>query len=250
MDPVLKSLLENIQKDIKNTQKSIQESEQRINNNINAKFQQVEGKIQRLEETVILQENQLDLFDRQQRQRNVMIYGVQESEKNYDQLVDKTIEICEKIKINDCSKLEIQAARRVGKKVNNTRARPIVVTFTTLGRKLEVLRAKKHLKNTEWYIKEDFPPKVLELRKQLQAKVNEEKEKGNIAYIKYDKIVVRPPRPSNPTDTGKPNNKRNHSESPPGNSKTTKKNTMKEYWRSTPNPATVNASHPSENITQ
>ncbi|KAJ2945941.1 hypothetical protein O0L34_g4859 [Tuta absoluta] len=231
MDPIiLKTMLENIQKEIQQTKISIQESEQRINDNINMKFRQVDEKIQRLEDTVIMQKNKLDFFDRHLRQRNILIYGVHENEKNYDELVHNVLEICKILKVNDCTKLEIQAVRRVRNKANKTR--PIMVTFSTLGRKLEVLRAKKNLKNTEYYIKEDFPAKVAEVRKQLQVRVKEEIEKGNIAYIKYDKIVIRSPRQKKTSYTEKQNNKRTHSESPTKNKTITKKHTMKEYWRS------------------
>lgn len=32
---------------------------------------------------------------------------------------------------------------------------------------------------------------MLEKRKQLQAKLIEERQKGNIAYLKYDKLIVK-----------------------------------------------------------
>lgn len=147
-----------------------------------------------MEETVILQENKLDILERQQRQRNIIIFGVQENEQNYDDLFGNILEICNKIEINDCSKLDVQAARRLG--LNSDIIRTILVTLTTMGRKIEILRRRKHLENTGYYIKEDFPLKVREIRKELQAKVKEEIDKGNRAYTKYDKIVILPPRPN------------------------------------------------------
>ncbi|GBP58744.1 hypothetical protein EVAR_35523_1 [Eumeta japonica] len=40
------------------------------------------------------------------------------------------------------------------------------------------------------YVKEDFSKEVLERRKGLIPQLNEERKKGRIAYIKYDKLVV------------------------------------------------------------
>lgn len=41
------------------------------------------------------------------------------------------------------------------------------------------------------YVTEDFSKEILEKRRELQAKVKEERAKGNFAYIKYDKIIIR-----------------------------------------------------------
>lgn len=38
------------------------------------------------------------------------------------------------------------------------------------------------------HITEDFPKEVLEFRKELKAKQKEEQEKGNTAFIRYDKL--------------------------------------------------------------
>ncbi|KAG7307559.1 hypothetical protein JYU34_007775 [Plutella xylostella] len=67
------------------------------------------------------------------------------------------------------------------------------------------MKNKYKLENTGCYLKEDYPKKVLEIRKSLQEELKKEIEKGNRAYIKYDKLVI----------LNKPiNNKRRLSESP------------------------------------
>lgn len=43
-------------------------------------------------------------------------------------------------------------------------------------------------------MKEDYSKEILEKRKQLQPQLEEEKKKGNIAYIKYDKLIVLNPK--------------------------------------------------------
>lgn len=71
-------------------------------------------------------------------------------------------------------------------------------------------------------IKEDYPKEILDKRKQLQPQVEEEIKKGNIAYIKYDKIIVKKPKEN------RDKRKRETSDSPKASSvkKTNKKATL------------------------
>lgn len=65
--------------------------------------------------------------------------------------------------------------------------------LSTYGIKLSILKNKKNLEYTGVYIKEDFPPQVLEARRLLQDQVKKERDEGRIAYINYDKIVIKDP---------------------------------------------------------
>ncbi|CAH2101538.1 unnamed protein product [Euphydryas editha] len=47
------------------------------------------------------------------------------------------------------------------------------------------------------YITEDYSKKVLEKRKMLKTQLQEERKKGNFAYLKYDKLIVRENNKSN-----------------------------------------------------
>ena len=67
--------------------------------------------------------------------------------------------------------------------------RPVLITFANTWRRTEVLKLKKSLKNV--YVTEDYPKEVLEKRRELKPKLIEERAKGNIAYLKYDQLVVR-----------------------------------------------------------
>ncbi|XP_075981605.1 uncharacterized protein LOC142980160 [Anticarsia gemmatalis] len=102
---------------------------------------------------------------------------------------------------------DIQEIRRIGKQ--GDRPRPIIITFATLGQKINILKQKRVLKDTQFYLKEDFPKQVLEKRKELQEQAKLEKEKGNIVRIKYDKLVIQNPNnkrslPVSPVNTSKP----------------------------------------------
>lgn len=61
------------------------------------------------------------------------------------------------------------------------------------------------------YIKEDYPPKVLQIRKSLQENLKREQENGKKAIIKYDKLVIltekQNNRDSNPQSSYQPKRK-------------------------------------------
>ncbi|CAH2088793.1 unnamed protein product [Euphydryas editha] len=83
---------------------------------------------------------------------------------------------------------DIQETRRIGKK--GEKPQPITITFTSLGTKIEIFKQRRVLKDTYYYIKEDFPQHGLAKRRELQEQLKTEKEKGNSASIKYDKLII------------------------------------------------------------
>ncbi|GBP04928.1 hypothetical protein EVAR_3810_1 [Eumeta japonica] len=54
---------------------------------------------------------------------------------------------------------------------------------------------KKKLKNV--YVSEDYPKEILDTRKKLQVKLEEQRKKGNYAFINYDKLIVKQGKPGN-----------------------------------------------------
>ncbi|CAG4917041.1 unnamed protein product [Colias eurytheme] len=52
-------------------------------------------------------------------------------------------------------------------------------------------KMKIEMQNQNAELKESITKKVLEKRKALQADLIEERKKGNIAYLKYDKLIVK-----------------------------------------------------------
>lgn len=77
----------------------------------------------------------------------------------------------------------------VAKKSESTKPRPILVSFTNIWKRDEIIRNKQRFSNI--YVSEDFTKEVLEKRKLLQVQLKEERSKGNIAYLKYDKLVIK-----------------------------------------------------------
>lgn len=180
-----------------------------INNNINEKFNILEQKNAILEKKIEDQGVIISNFERHIRRKNIVMFGVEEYEESYHELEERMIDI-----VNTCFKLQYNKShyeeiRRLGKK--GEKIRPVVITFSTVGFKVNVLKNKSVLKGTSYYIKEDYPTEVLNKRKELQVQLRKEKEAGNIAFIKYDKLVVLS---NNRNKHRQQINKRNLSESP------------------------------------
>lgn len=120
------------------------------------------------------------------KENNLIFYGFEESNENINivEMVSKTL--------NDSGievhKTDINKAFRIGK--IKEKARPILINMLNAWKKGEILRNKEKLpKNI--YVKEDFSKEVLEKRKELIPQLKEERKKGRIAYIKYDKLIVK-----------------------------------------------------------
>ncbi|CAH2109122.1 unnamed protein product [Euphydryas editha] len=178
-----------------------------IINSLNEKFNHLELKNDLLEKKIEEQSNKIKNLERQFRRRNLVLFGVEESEKSYDELERLVTNIINTYIRISCDTSNIEAVRRLGKK--GEKVRPIVITFNTLGFKIKIQKNKHHLKNTSYYLKEDYPFEILNKRKELKVQLQKEKDAGNTAFLKYDKIII-----SNKKQPQKESSKRNLSESP------------------------------------
>lgn len=140
----------------------------------------LKNKVDNLEEKIRILENR-------KRKNNIVLYGLEEKERGELELVQEIKEIFEEASVNiECQ--EISTAYRLGKK--GAKIRPVVATITSHWRKQLIFINKKNLP-ANIYVEEDFPKEVLEKRKQLIPELKEQRKKGKIAYIKYDKLVVK-----------------------------------------------------------
>ena len=226
MDDILNALkaikndLDNQRQEIRDTGKNVTEQvTQNISRMFEEKFLAIEKNHEKLKEVVENQEIRLHALERQARKNNLVFFGIEENEKTYESLERNFINWVEQYLSVKISYSDIREIKRIGKKEG--RLRPIVVTFSTLGTKIKILKQKSALKETLYYIKEDYPKYVLEKRKELQEQLQLEREKGNKAIIKYDKLIVSkhntkrklPTSPENATAANKekntPTNKKN-----------------------------------------
>ncbi|XP_059045531.1 uncharacterized protein LOC131841264 [Achroia grisella] len=158
---------------------------QNINNILEEKFFALEENQKKLKELV---DNQEKRIEKQARQRNIVFFGIEETETSYENLERNIIQWIEQYFSIKLTYSDIQEIKRLGNK--RERPRPVVVTFLNLGIKIKIYKQKRALKDTIYYMKEYYPKYVLEKRKELQEQLQLEREKGNIVFLKYDKIVI------------------------------------------------------------
>lgn len=213
-------ILKEIQHDIAEQKGKIANMESNItssiNNNIDEKFNFVESKMLELEEKINDQQKTIELIEKQVKKKNVIFFGIKESEQNHEDLITVIMDITQNVMGISWQKNEIEDIRRIGKK--SDKIRPIVLTLTTVRRKFEILKRNKTLERLSSYVKEDYPLSVVQRRKDLQDELKKERELGKKVALRYDKIITlndnhQKPKYKSNTD-GKRQQKRNLSESP------------------------------------
>lgn len=147
-----------------------------------------------LKSKVLELEQKLKAADRDKRKNNLVFFGVDEKRKSEGELVDYIRDLVVDMGVHLDSH-EISNVYRIGKQ-SETKNRPVVASITTLWKKHLILKNKRNLP-TGIKVKEDYSKEILEKRKQLQPQVEEEKRKGNIAYLHYDKLIVIKPKDNN-----------------------------------------------------
>ncbi|CAH2092405.1 unnamed protein product [Euphydryas editha] len=134
-------------------------------------------------------EKEIEFLKREKRSNNIIIFGLEESEKSTSELFQNVKENFRRdlniiIEENGINKLY-----RLGKGKNGNKPRPVLCSFVNGWKKDEIMKNRKSLKKI--YISEDYSKEVLEKRKALRPQLLEEKKKGNIAFLKNDKLIIR-----------------------------------------------------------
>lgn len=187
MELLLNKLDEKLMKQIELITNSVTKSVMEV---LDVKMELITEENKQLKNKISELELKLKRTDIDKRKSNLVFFGVDEKIKFEEQLVDfiKTIIVDMGVHMDSH---EISKIYRVGQRTEN-KNRPVIVTITTQWKKHIILKNKPNLPQGI-NIKEDYPKEILDKRKQLQPLLEEEKKKGNIAYLKYDKIIVKKP---------------------------------------------------------
>ncbi|CAH2096958.1 unnamed protein product [Euphydryas editha] len=133
-------------------------------------------------------EKKVEYLERDKKINNIIIHGLKEDEKSIPELLNKVKKHFSDELNFTLEDWEVNKIYRIGK-ANDNKPRPTVLALVCGWKKSEIMRNKKKLR--ELYITEDYSKEILEKRKALQPMLIEERKKGNFAYIKYDKLVVK-----------------------------------------------------------
>lgn len=146
-----------------------------------------------VKESLISLNEKTDYAEAQSKRNNLIFDGINESDgESWSDSEEKVRKLMsENLKL-DPRKIELERAHRTGKSSETaTRPRPIVVKFLRYKDKVEVLSLAKELKGTNIYINEDFSEAVRQKRKDLLPAMKAARERGDLAYLRYDKLIVR-----------------------------------------------------------
>ncbi|XP_052742166.1 uncharacterized protein LOC112048177 [Bicyclus anynana] len=166
-------------------------------------------------------EKEVESLKRGKKQNNLIIFGVKEGEKSSQELIQKVKQIFESDLNLNLEDYEVNKMYRIGKDNSGGKPRPILFSFVSEWKKNEVMKRKKNFKDV--HVAEDYTKEVLEKRKMLQPQLIEERKKGNFAYLKFDKLVIK----GKINNTSNDKRKRENSTSPQNNIQPRKQQTIK-----------------------
>lgn len=137
-----------------------------------------------------------DYLEGQTRMNNLVMDGIPETQnESSKETEDKVRRVINERLHLDSSQMVIERAHRTGNPslYSGKRPRPIVIKFLRYKDKMAVLGKAKDLKGTNIYVNEDYTEAVRQKRKELFPAMKAARERGDIAYIRYDRLIVHPP---------------------------------------------------------
>ena len=141
--------------------------------------------------------NLLDYLDNQMRRNNLRIEGVSEIEneswEKTETLVKSTLADKLQFTPDQISNMTIERAHRVKSSgMSHLSAhKPIVVRFTSFKSRDVVLKACRIHKPAGLHVFEDFSGRVMKRRKELLPEMYAKRHEGKIAYLSYNKLIVK-----------------------------------------------------------
>lgn len=160
-----------------------------IMHNIDEKLQPFLEENKYLKKEVQNLQEKVKYLEEKNRRNNLLLHGLKETEKNHQELFNIIKKTLKNLDI-DIDIYEINIYHRLGKKQGESKVRPILISFTSFQKKLIILKNKKKMPE-QTYITEDFSKETIEMRKNLQKKLKQEKQNGKDAFIRNNKIVIR-----------------------------------------------------------
>ena len=188
--------------------------------NVNERLNTLSCKDEDLLNTVTsLQDNfkdvvkQADYLENQSRRNNLRFDGIPEDPRETwtetELKVKDTLVTTLGFSVTEASNIKIERAHRTGKNLPlhrtrapggapNHTARSVVVKFNSFKDREAILRRCKDRRPIGLFVNEDFSKRVVEIRNSHLPDLKRYKEQGKIAYLSYDKLIVRDQPQSTP----------------------------------------------------
>lgn len=152
---------------------------------INKRFDDLQSQVNKQAQIIASQQRYLEILDRKERESNLILTGVPDENEALEGGTSDEVKlkkVWSKVGITE----EIKEHRRLGKRDDNNRRRPILVTVASRQGRDKILEKAKRLKEAEGeyrriYIKKDLHPSVRgEWRRLRQAEQTEQQRPENV----------------------------------------------------------------------
>ncbi|XP_063364563.1 uncharacterized protein LOC134653153 [Cydia amplana] len=161
----------------------------RITDKIDEKLKPIIEQNETLKKKVEQLEKKIEFMENEKRSNNLILHGLQEGEKTTTELIKNVQEkFLTELNIS-IEAVDINKIYRIGKNKKGEKPRPTLLSFVSGWKKMEILKNKS--KSKELQLTEDYSKEILEKRKALIPQLIEERKKGNVAYIRYDKLIIQ-----------------------------------------------------------
>ncbi|CAL9708654.1 unnamed protein product [Knipowitschia caucasica] len=150
-------------------------------------------------DSLLIFTDKMEYLEGQSRRNNLVFEGVLESQgESWADAEAKVKKILtEKLQLPPT--VELERVHRVGRPDGErSRPRPIVAKLLRWKDRDTILHRAKQLKGTNIYINEDYTDAVKRKRKELMPELRAARERGEIAFLRYDKLIVHPRTTSTP----------------------------------------------------
>ena len=155
---------------------SIHDLEQRV---VSLETSEPNGQIEKLQRL----EKHVNYLERKQRERNIRLIGIPESQ--YENCYDIVVSIIQELQVY----ADVEVAHRTGR--SGQQPRHIIARVTSVQGKLDILRAQKHfLKNKAYFFVEDLTKKDYETKRALKPVIDKARYEGKRCRFRDGKLYV------------------------------------------------------------
>ena len=135
----------------------------------------------------------LDYIENQTRRNNILVDGIpDEKGENWNESERKVRAVLQRNMGLDIKNIEFERAHRIGMFKEGRKPRPIIVKLLRFKDKQTIQACANKLKGSNIYINEDFTDAVQKKRRDLLPELKAARERGDIATLKFDKLVIKP----------------------------------------------------------
>ena len=143
-----------------------------------------------LKESIKEQDSRFELLEKEIRKNNIIIQGVvDENDEKEENVTEKVQNILTKMGVKVDVEMDASEIRRIGTYKPN-RNRPILVKLQKWKTKMEIYKLTKNLKGSDIWINDDFSKKVQAERKCLTPYLQQVRQQGSTAYLRYNKMII------------------------------------------------------------